>query len=84
MGRRGENSAEGPRLVQLKAEDRHGFPVPSSCPHSVGEASSPQGKTGSLQGEVKVILPSFQVFHFKLPAENMFREKGTRISNKMI
>ena len=30
VGRRGENSAEGPMLVLLKAEDRHGFPAPSS------------------------------------------------------
>ena len=49
---RGGNSAEGPRLVHLEAEDRHGFPVSSSCLHPVGKSSSPQGKAGSLGGEV--------------------------------
>ena len=44
VGRRGENSAEGPRLVHLEAEDRHSFPVPSSCPHPAGKSSSPQGE----------------------------------------
>ena len=48
VGRRGENSAEGPRLVQLEAEDRHGFPVLSSCPHPAGKSSSPQGEASSL------------------------------------
>ena len=52
VGRRDENSAEAPRLGHLKAEDRLGFPVPSSCPHPVGKSSSPQGKAGSLGGEV--------------------------------
>ena len=37
-----------------------------------------------LGGEVNMILSSFQVFDFKLPAENIFREEGTRISNKVI
>ena len=44
VGRRGENSAEGPRFVHLEAEDRHGFPVPSSCPHPAGKSSSPPGE----------------------------------------
>ena len=48
VGRRGENSAEGPRLVQLEAEDRHSFPVLSSCPHPAGKSSSPQGEASSL------------------------------------
>ena len=49
VGRRGENSAEVPRLVLLKAEGRHGFPAPSSCLHPAGKSSSPQGETGSLR-----------------------------------
>ena len=48
VGRRGENSAEGSRLVQLEPEDRHGFLELSSCPHPAGKSFSPQGEAGSL------------------------------------
>ena len=44
VGKRGENSAEGPRLVYLEAEDRHGFSVPSSCLHPAESPSVPRGK----------------------------------------
>ena len=71
VGRRGENSAEGPRLVHLEAEDRHGFPVPSSCLYTAGKSSSPQGGGCLLGGEVNVIVPSFQVFDFELSPEDM-------------
>ena len=46
--RRGENSANAPRLVHLEAEDRHGFPVPSSCFHPAGKSSSLQGEASSI------------------------------------
>ena len=48
VGRRGENSAEVPMLVLLKAEDRHGFPAPSSCLYPAGKTSSPRGEAVSL------------------------------------
>ena len=48
VGRRGENAAEGPGLVHLETEDRHGFPVPSFCLHPAGKSFSPQGEAGSL------------------------------------
>ena len=54
VGRRGENSAKAPRLVHLEAEDRHGFPVPSSYFHPAGKSSSPQGMT--VLGGVNVVL----------------------------
>ena len=47
VGKRGENSAEAPRLLHLEAEDRHGFPVPFSYLHPVGKSSSPQGEASS-------------------------------------
>ena len=71
MGRRGENSAEGPRFVHLEAEDRHGFPVPFSCPHPAGKSSSLQRGGCLLGGEVNAIVPSFQVFDFELSPEDM-------------
>ena len=71
VGRRGENSAEGPRLIHLEAEDRHGFPVPSFYIHPAGKSSISQGGGQLLEGEVNVILPSFQVFHFELTPEDM-------------
>ena len=46
--RRGENSANAPRLVHLEAEDRHGFPAPSSCLYPAGKTSSPRGEAVSL------------------------------------
>ena len=61
VGRRGENSAEGPRLIHLETEDKHVFPVPSFCLHPAGKSSSPQGEASSL-GEV---------FDFELTPEDM-------------
>ena len=43
-----ENSAEGTKLVHLETEDRHGFPVPSSCLHPAGKSSSPHGEADFL------------------------------------
>ena len=71
VGRRGENSARGSQVVLLEAEDRHGFPVPSSCLYTAGKSSSPQGGGCLLGGEVNVIVPSFQVFDFELSPEDM-------------
>ena len=58
VGRRGENSAEVPRLVHLEAEDRYGFPVPSSCLHPAGNSSSPQGDASSWGSEHGSFLSS--------------------------
>ena len=70
VGRKGENSAEGPRLVHLEAEDRHSFPSPLLSPCSWKVLQSPGG--GCLLGrEVNVILLSFQVFDFELTPEDM-------------
>ena len=58
VGRRDENSAEAPRLINLKAEDRLGFPVPSSCPLH-GNSSSPEREAGSLEEQLMLFfLPS--------------------------
>ena len=62
---------QGSHVVLLEAKDRHVFPVPYSCLHPAGKSSSFQGKAGSFQGEVNVILPSFQVFDFELTPEDM-------------
>jgi len=68
VGRRGENSAEGPRLVHLEAEDRHGFPVPSLVPIQLESPPVPRGRP-SFCGKGNVILLSFQVF--ELTPEDM-------------
>ena len=70
MGRRGENSAEGPRLVHQEAEDRHGFPVPSLVPIQLESPPVPRGRP-SFCGKGNVILLSFQVFDFELTPEDM-------------
>ena len=67
---RGENSAEGPRLVHLETEDRHGFPVSSLCLHTAGKSSSPQGWPAAW-GRGQCDSSSFQVFDFELTPEDM-------------
>ena len=69
-GRRGENSAEGPRLVHLEAEDRHSFPVPSLVLIQLESPPVPRGRPSSC-GKGNVIRLSFQVFDFELTPEDM-------------
>lgn len=38
----------GSQVAHLEAEDRHGFPVSSSCLHPAGKSSSLQGEASSL------------------------------------
>ena len=70
VGRRGEDSARVPRCAP-GSWGQTWLPCPLFLSPSSWKASSSQGKAGSLQGEVNVILPSLQVFDFELTPEDM-------------
>ena len=67
---RGENSAEGPKLIHLETENRHASLSPLLV--SIQLESPPVPGGGQLlRGEVNVILPLFQVLDFELTPEDM-------------
>ena len=76
--------SRGSQAVSAESWGQTWLPCPLFLSSSSWKVLQPPGRGQLLGGEVNMILPSFQVFDFNLPAENMFREKGTRISNKMI